>query len=241
MDKPFQYMLDHPWLIAVAAVVAYLLLRPSQSAGDGNASLALTLQSQKIASDANVALSAIAAQVAGVDAARITAANDAIRDITLAKIDSHIADKSLSVQRELNAMQTQTMNQSLLGNFATQLYDIKSGTMEALEGMKLQLAALSSSRLADNAFSAMMADKAYSQAPVYSQLAINELNAQEAWDWQMFHDQQETIRNLAWRQKQIAKLGGQFGLLNNLMGGMFGLASQGMSMAGGGGGGINFF
>ena len=240
MEKPFSYMLEHPWLIAVAALVAYFLLRPSQSGGDGNASLALTLQSQKIASDANVALSAIAAQVAGVDAARITAANDAIRDITLAKIDSHIADKSLSVQREMNQLQTQTMNQSLLGNFATQLYDIKSGTMEALEGMKIQAASLMNSKLSDNAFAAMMSDKAYSQAPLYSQLALSQFNAEAQHEWDIYHDQQETIRNFAWRQKQIAKLGGQFGLLNNLMGGMFGLASQGLGMAGGGGG-FNFF
>ena len=34
MEKPFSYMLEHPWLIAVAALVAYFLLRPSQSGGD---------------------------------------------------------------------------------------------------------------------------------------------------------------------------------------------------------------
>ena len=44
----------------------------------------------------------------------------------------------------------------------------------------------------------------------------------------MHLQEQETVRNLAWRQKQIAKQGGMFNLFGGVIDGVFGLASAAM-------------
>lgn len=242
-DKMFSALADKPWLIAVAAIVGYLLFRPSQPVASGGVDYSATLASQKIASETNVALSGIGAQVAQVNAARDIAAGEQYVQLAAGAQALTMFDKQAGLTRNLTFMQTMQANQTagmdLLGGLAAMTYGHKEAMTGFANELELGRAALDNERFAtqsqadvarlNTSSSANVSSKALdidlSKFNINSMLQqalagidLEALALELPYDERMHMQEQATIRDLAWRQKQIAKYSAKMNVFNNLIG-----------------------
>lgn len=254
-DKVFSVMSENPWWIAGGLLFGVLVLRGSNSGGGGAVdTTAATLQSMQIASDTNVKLSAIGVDYAKVNAAQNMAAMDIKKDIALGAQQIALANVASRTEQNLqvlrnndNAMQ---VNAGLAANFLgtaagvhvadnqmlLQKYNIDVNNAFNTHAANLQFnlqnhAINSQNRQADLNYNADI-------AAVNADKEINLTSIQRNYDAYIQRlpleqsrmiEEQATIRNLAWRQKQIAKgnifggvLGSLFGAVSNVAGAAIG-------------------
>lgn len=106
MDDIFETLSKYPWLVGAGVIIGlYLLLRggssqPVQAGTDYSA----TLASQKIATDAAVALAGIQAQRDAVQGSQNIALTQARRDIILGAQNIALADKSLTTDLAITSL-----------------------------------------------------------------------------------------------------------------------------------------
>lgn len=246
-SKPFEAIADKPWLIAIAAVAGYLLLRPSsapRSNGQGGIDYGATLASQKIAADSNVALSGISTQYAQVQAGRDVAISSMQKDLMLGAQALSMADKTGRLTRDLQFAQYAQNMQDTTAGLVTNLMGMHLSHKEAMRGFDFQsemgrlgaetdMAAINMqgdvaklNATSNSAVSSKALDIALAKENIFAGLQqalaginYNELVYALPFEERMHFEDQATIRNLAWRQKQIAKTGAQYALFGGMVDG----------------------
>lgn len=232
-DDALKAVTDHPWIAAGAVVVGLVLLRPSGGGGGGAADMTASLTSMQIASDTNV-------QLAGIQAQRDSVAIQAKRDVVLGAIDYAKTDRTSNLAANIAAMDnnkavTDTAFSAALAGFQSALGF--SAAKKDLENQRAALDVNSSIGFAD-----INANKTVALESIFSSrdLGISEINANLdfskyslPFNERMHLEEQATIRNLAWRQKQIAKIGANADLFGGLISGGFGTLNNAMAIFGG--------
>ncbi len=254
-NKVFSVMSEHPWWIAGGLLFGVIVLRGSNSGGGGAVdTTAATLQSMQIASDTNVKLSAIGVDYAKVNAAQNMAAMDIKKDIALGAQQIALANVASRTEQNLQVLRNNDNAMQVNAGLAANFLGTAAGVHVADNQMLLQKYNID----VNNAFNmhavdqeAIRADNANTAAHLRDQMQYNlsiagitadkEINLtsiQRNYDAYIQRlpleqsrmiEEQATIRNLAWRQKQIAKgnifggvLGSLFGAVGNVAGAAIG-------------------
>lgn len=253
----------YPWLIGIGAATGlFLLMRGGSSAvPSSGADYSATLASQKIATDAAVALSGVQVQAEAVRAQQNIATVQARRDIILGAQNLALADKSLTTDLAVTSMNNTRLMADSSAKTATDFFTVATGfalnnrdldnQADALEkGFNLSMSGIMSDRITKSMELTYMDDASKRGNTLTFDLAnLNSIvtraldasyyeNVTNVTENQLKLDReannaefrineqnQATIQNLAWRQKQIAKQGGMFNLFNNLIGTAGSLAS----------------
>jgi len=127
----------HPLPIAVGALAVIFLMR--SSGGGGNSSIAASLQSQQIASDANVKLAGISSTI---DAARIAAAKDIyatraqLNSVELASTSTMLSNVFSHID---NSQKISALDAANYRATTTQLLDIERANNQTLAGLRSAL------------------------------------------------------------------------------------------------------
>lgn len=221
-----QVFKERPWLIGAAAIFGFLFLRPKPVPASSNGiDYNVMLQSQKIAADTNVALSGVSAQVAAVQSAKDAQIAGIQKDIILGSQQAWILNQGEQTKLKLGQMQWLQNMSEFSGNMLSGLKLAEMGHEEAKIGLsnQLKLGDLQLVSDRDVALSGIKAgtDQTQIQSNTAAYLAgldLEGLKFSLPIEAGMHLQEQETIRNLAWRQKQIAKSGGIFNLLGKVTG-----------------------
>jgi hypothetical protein len=225
---------EHPMIAAGAVVVGlFVLTRGGGGGGGGGTDYSATLRSAEIASQTNIALADIGAQR---DAARYAMQ----RDIALGQLDYEKTAKTASITHAIAAGDNARMVTE--GGQITALQAFQSSIgyglgIRDLQNKRVELGNMEILGLHD-----IDATKEINLAGIHASADVSR-RAIEAdlegmriglpFQERMHYQEQETTRNLAWRQKQIAKQGFMANLLGGIVDGGFNLLGQGMSMFGG--------
>lgn len=237
----FDSLKDRPWLIAVAIVIGLLLLR-SGKGGGGGYDMGAMLESQRIASDANIAMAQIGAERS---AAQNAIAGQYLTEASLGAMAYAASNKSESTKLAIAGLAT---GQAAAESNA--MYNL--GAMQQSQGFATSMRSLG-----------IMHDKLYGDyllnnksldtqvnlanlehgtlrydMGVGKEVRFKELDVQNAMDERYTYNQLPAmLRNnidAIWHQgraqRNIVKAAGTTSILNNLIGTAGNLASTGMSM-----------
>lgn len=233
-DSVVDVIKDHP--LATASGVILILFFTMRSGGGGQSAgqdYSATLASMGLAYDTNVKLSDLSTQ----------------RDIAMATINSNVAvnaqqsDTALALAR----IQAGVQNADITANMINASNVTAAGIVQDTLGYNINVKSLINdasaiensyklgilsnntdqfniARNADNA--GKQIDASFSLQKYLGDLDSNLQMFLAPFTERMNHDQQETVRNLAWRQKQIAKYQSKSNLFGSLIGGITSLGTS---------------
>lgn len=234
---------DNPWTAAAGVIALLLLMRSNDSAPQG-VDYSATLASMDIASRTNVDLASIQAQR---DAVHLSAQ----RDIALGAQQYAIADRQAALTMAITGMQAASLAGETASDNAVVAYQSTLGYNTARAELAVQekgldimqrlgLMELGANRELGGMSITAGKEVALEELGIGREIGIKTIDSEiEAYKFglpfteRMHLQEQETIRNLAWRQKQIAKLQSKYNLFGGLIDGGFGLLSQGLGTFGG--------
>jgi len=260
-DKVIATLKEYP-LFAVGGVIFLLfIMRIGGSKQPRNAyDPSVTLESMRIASDANVKLSAIGVDYQKVAASQNLAAMDVMRDISLGAQELAKADKVGRTQQNLATIASMDNAMQVNAGLTSNLLNVLSGTYIADKEYKFRSESIQSDAMLNLAalnFSGQAAKLDYDRQVNKDNLTHNQQVNKDNLDYNLSRysldttfakaqldqtsylatlpvemhiagEREATIRNLAWRQKQIAQGNVFGGLMGSLMGTVGQVASTAM-------------
>lgn len=232
-DNVISTLQDHPWAVGGAVIVGLFLLRGSGGGGGGGTTdYSASLASMQIATDANVAL-------AGIQAQRDAVALQAKRDIVLGAQDYAKHDRTASISQNIaladNSRMVTEMN-SQVGLAALQNVLGYKTALKDLENQRVALGNVEILGMADiNATREVNLAGIASSERIGIRALDTDLESMRIglpFQERMHYQEQETVRNLAWRQKQIAKAGFMSNIFGGIIDGGFNLLSKALPTGG---------
>ena len=241
IDSALSAVTDHPYIAGGAVILGlFLMTRGGGDGGGQGPNLSASLASMQIASDTNVAL-------AGIQASRDAVVTQAQRDVALGSIEYAKTDRAASLAGAIAAMDNSRVAGETFGAQALQAFQSALGFTAAKKDLENQRASLDS--MTSLGFDDINVNRELGAASIASSrdLGISEINAgfnlgmaeidlsktSLPFNERMHLEEQATIRNLAWRQKQIAKIGANADIFGGLISSGFGSINSAMSIFGG--------
>jgi hypothetical protein len=242
MEKIWDTIVDHPYMTAGGVLVLVLLFSRSGSSAPAGQDYSASLASLAMTTDANVKLAEISAgrdvAAAGIQKDLAVAAMGLEAQNKMSTMAGMIASfESQKAATEVSAFNALQTFQSALGYQAqSKALDNEKLALErnfnlGVRSIDLQQFGLATQADVEKASIAEAGiTNRYSMDKMLEQarLDIDALNISLPFEERMFNRQKASEENYYWRQKQIAKQQGMFGLFDSLITGGFGLASQAM-------------
>lgn len=240
MDKIWDSIVDHPYMVAGGVLILVILFSRSGNSAPVGQDYSASLASLGMTTEANVRLAEISATrdvaAAGIQKDLAVAAMGLESQNKMATIAGMISSfESQKAATEVTAFNALQTFQSALGYKANkQALDNEATALErnfnlGVRSIDLQQFGITTSAdIERTAIAEAGATNRYSMDKMLetAKLDLSALQFSLPFEERMFNRQKASEENYYWRQKQIAKQQGMFGLFSGLIDGGFGLASQ---------------